>query len=88
MILFAFIRKLLIWRIISTALSPFCFPHLVFWRDGEFAKCLAKCVVSISPSIRAASSSPLHHVWYLDIRAKGQQQPWNMGLVAACLSCK
>lgn len=26
---------LLIWRIISTALSTFCFPHLVFWCDPE-----------------------------------------------------
>lgn len=26
---------LLFWRIISTALSPFCFPHLVFWCQPE-----------------------------------------------------
>lgn len=68
---------LLIWRVISTILTPFCFPPLVFWRAGELAKRPAKGVVSISPCNRAASSCPRHHMRRnVGITAKSPQQSW------------
>lgn len=59
MILGCLYLQLLIWRMSSTALSPFCFPHLAFWCDRGLAKC--PVIVVISASIRATSSSPIHH---------------------------
>lgn len=60
-----FYLQLLIWRMSSTALSPFCFPHLAFWCDRGLAKC--PVIVVISASIRATSRalSTTHVVdWY------------------------
>lgn len=61
MILFAFICGCWFGEFFLLPWVPFCFPHLAFWCDRELARCPAKCTVSISPSIRAASSSPTHH---------------------------
>lgn len=58
-------------------LESFLFSSLGVWCAGELARRPAKCVVSISPCIRAVSSCPRHHMrHHVGITAKGQQQPW------------